>query len=123
MQPAHQLAQLIARQRSLLARLVEQGGRGVGLLAEPALGHRQHVAQGHEPLLGAVVQVAPDAPALLVGRLDDAHARGRVSASRARRTTSWRRRSISAAARAPKIESAARSSTLGSRRRRDCTPM
>ena len=77
MQPAHQLAQLVARQRGLLARLVEQRGRGVGLLGQPAPGHREHVAERDEPLLGAVVEVAPDAPALLVGRLDDAHARGR----------------------------------------------
>jgi hypothetical protein len=35
------------------------------------------VAERDQPLLGAVVQVAPDAPALLVGRLDDPHARGR----------------------------------------------
>ena len=51
--------------------------RAVGLLGQPALGHREHVAEGDEALLGAVVQVAPDAPALLVGRLDDPHARRR----------------------------------------------
>ena len=77
MQPAHQLAQLVARQRRLLARLVEQRAGAVGLLGQPALGHREHVAESDEALLGAVVEVAPDAPALLVGRLDDPHARGR----------------------------------------------
>ena len=76
MQAADQLAQLGAGEARLLAGLLEQVGRGrVGIVAEPPLGQRDHVPEGDEPLLGAVVQVAPDAPALLVDDVQQARAR------------------------------------------------
>ena len=110
-QPAHELAQLVARQRRLLARLVEQRAGGVGLAASWRPAMLEHVAESDEALLGAVVEVAPDAPALLVGGLDDAHARrGDLGLAGAQHDLVAAALD-SAAARAPKIERAARSST------------
>ena len=75
-QPAREVAQLLAGQRDLLARQLEHpvglGGIGGGLAAR----HVDVLAERDEPLLGAVVQVAPDAAALLVGRLHDPPALG-----------------------------------------------
>jgi hypothetical protein len=72
--PAREVAQVLQRQRGLVPGLAHQLG-GVGVAARAALlGHPQRERQRHEPLLRAVVEVALDAAALGVGRLDDARA-------------------------------------------------
>ena len=77
MQPARQLAQLRARGPRLLGGVAQVLDRLLGsVLGELALGDRQPVAEHDQPLLRAVVQVAADATALLVGDGDEPHARG-----------------------------------------------
>ena len=65
MDAAGELAQLLERGVELLAGAVEQRLGGLGVLAQAAA--RQAHVEGHrdQPLLGAVVQVALQAPALL----------------------------------------------------------
>ena len=71
-QPARELAQLRVRLLELLGRGGEQPlGRLVGLHARDL----QQVRDREQPLLRAVVEVAPDAAALGVGRLDHPRAR------------------------------------------------
>jgi hypothetical protein len=71
---AGQLAQLVQRETKLLPRRCEQllGGRRV--LVEPRLDIAQVERHAHEALLGAVVEVALDAPPFGVGGLDQAGA-------------------------------------------------
>ena len=76
MQPARQFAQLAAGDGGLLAR----GGQALlGLrrvVLEIAQRELQRLPEHDEPLLRAVVQVAADPAALVVGGLDGAGARG-----------------------------------------------
>jgi hypothetical protein len=67
-----QLAQLLDRELGLLARLRHQPRRAGGIPRD--LGLRETEGQGHgdQPLLGAVVEVTLDAPALFVGGREDA---------------------------------------------------
>ena len=75
MDAASQVAQLLEGEAGLLTRAVyELGGPGVAL-GQSLLGHAQRERKGHQALLGAVVQVALDAPALGVACLDDPRAR------------------------------------------------
>ena len=70
---AREVAQLLHRELGLLARLGDQArGRAAGSLCQARLGEAEREGDGDQPLLGAVVQVALDAPALLVGGGDDA---------------------------------------------------
>ena len=96
---AREVAQLLQREARLLARLAHQlGGRRVALLGA-LLGHAQRQRERHEPLLGAVVEVALDAPALGVGGRDDARA-GVLRARSPGRSAPGRRSSRAAAPRA-----------------------
>ena len=72
MQAARELAQLRVRGGQLLLGGLEQLLRRLGLAARDL----EQVRDGEQPLLRAVVQVAPDAAALGVGGLDDPGARG-----------------------------------------------
>ena len=75
MQAARQLAQLLERAAELVAGAVEH--RAQRRVVGHAAGRQAHgERRRHQPLLGAVVQVALQAPALGVAGLDDAHARG-----------------------------------------------
>ena len=65
MDPACELAQLAQRRLQLGLGLGEQ--LRIGLVVAQQL---QHQAEGQQSLLGAIVQVALDAPALSVGRGD-----------------------------------------------------
>ena len=56
----------------LLARLRDQPARAGGIGLQALLGEPEGERHADQPLLGAVVQVALDAPALLVGGGDDA---------------------------------------------------
>ena len=76
MDAAGQLAQLAERERELLLRAVDQLVGPVGIRVELALGEPQRERERDEPLLGAVVQVALQPPALLRAGLDDARAGG-----------------------------------------------
>ena len=69
MDAARELAQLRERDRELLADLVD-GARQAGV-AQPRLEHPQVQGERDELLLGAVVEVALDPPAGVVGGLDD----------------------------------------------------
>ena len=81
MQSARQLAQLLQRAAELVAGAVEhRAQRRIG--GHPARRHAHGERGRHEPLLGAVVQVALQATALGVAGLDDAH-RARRRAPRA----------------------------------------
>ena len=73
---ARELAQLGERERELLLGAVEQLVGPVGVLVQLALGEPQRQRERDEPLLGAVVQVALQPPALLRAGLDDPGARG-----------------------------------------------
>ena len=66
---ADQVAQLGQRLLDLAVRVVQGGGR-LGVARHLALGGAQLDAEGDQPLLRAVVQVALDAAALLVGGTD-----------------------------------------------------
>ena len=74
MQAAGELAQFGVGERRLLAHALEQCGGALGVVADPAEGEPGEVAEGEQALLGAVVEVAADAAALLVGGLDHAGA-------------------------------------------------
>src|SRR4051794_9820332 len=70
-QAVGQLAQLLPRLRRLLAGLGDQaGGPGAVPALERPAGEVQALDERDEPLLRAVVDVAPEAPARLVGVLD-----------------------------------------------------
>ena len=75
MDAAGQLAQLLERVLELLASRgqVLAGTAGIGL--EAPLDHAQLQRERHEPLLGAVVEIALQPPALGVAGLHDARAR------------------------------------------------
>jgi hypothetical protein len=75
--PRGQLAQLLERVLELLARGGQVGAGTVGIGLEAPLDHAQLERERHEPLLGAVVEIALQAPALGVAGLDDAGARAR----------------------------------------------
>ena len=72
--PAGELAQLLDRELELRRGLVGRGDR-LGVLAgpsgEPSPDAAQRERDRDEPLLGAIVEVALEPTALLVGRLDD----------------------------------------------------
>ena len=72
-QAARELAQLGVRLAELLLGAGDDVVHRV-VLVELHARHAQQVRDREQPLLGAVVQVAPDAAALLVGRLDDPRA-------------------------------------------------
>ena len=72
MDAARELAQLPDRVLRLLARLGEQPRGARGIRRELRLGEPERDGDGDHPLLGAVVQVALDPPALGVGRFEDA---------------------------------------------------
>ena len=75
MEAADELADLFERERQLGLRRRDQL-RHLGRIGlEPALDQVQVQRDGHEPLLGAVVQVSLDAAALGVARGDDPGAR------------------------------------------------
>jgi hypothetical protein len=70
MQAARQFAQLAPRERRLLARL-SQESRGVRRhVRRGAQREVEPLAEGDQPLLGAVVEVASDPAALLVGGVE-----------------------------------------------------
>ena len=74
MEAAHELADLLERERELGLRRVDQL-RHLGRIGlEAALDQVQMERDGHEPLLGAVVQVALDAAPLGVAGGDDPRA-------------------------------------------------
>ena len=75
MQAAGELAQLGVGERRLLAHALEQRGGALGVVADTAQGEAGEMAEGEQALLGAVVEVAADAAALVVGGLDHAGAR------------------------------------------------
>ena len=76
MDAAGELAQLRRRLRELLAEALEERSGRLGLALEPRPRHAHVEREGHQPLLGAVVEVALDLPPRRVGGLDDAGARG-----------------------------------------------
>ena len=73
MEPAGELAQLREAGAQLGLGEVEQLGR-LGVVAEPHLDLRQQQVDADEPRLGAVVEVALQAPAFGVARVDEPHA-------------------------------------------------
>ena len=75
MDAARELAQLPDRELRLLARLGDQPRRDRGIALELGLGEPERERQRDQPLLGAVVEVALDPPALGVGGVDDPLAR------------------------------------------------
>ena len=77
MQPAGQLAQLAAGQPGLLARLLDHRQRLLGRALGRAERDVERLAEHDEALLRAVVQVAPDPAALLVGGVQEPGARRR----------------------------------------------
>ena len=72
MDAARQLAQLLDRELGLLAGLGDQLGRARRIALELRLGEPEREGHGDETLLGAVVEIALDPPALGVGGVDDA---------------------------------------------------
>ena len=70
--PPRQLAQLLDRELGLLPRLRHQLGRARRIARDPRLREPEREGHGDEPLLGAVVEIALDAPALLVRGGEDA---------------------------------------------------
>ena len=75
MEPACELAQLLEPGVELAGGVLEQLGRLLPVLVELRLGDTEQQRRRDEPLLGAVVQVALEPPALLVAGPDDAGAR------------------------------------------------
>jgi L-amino acid N-acyltransferase YncA len=67
-----QLAQLLDGELGLLLRLGHQLGRARGISCDPRLGETEGEGHGDQPLLGAVVEITLDAPALFIGRGEDA---------------------------------------------------
>ena len=76
MEPAREAAHLDLRRAELVAGLAQDIARPIASV-EPALRHREQIRHRREPLLRAVVQVAPHAPALGIAGLD--HTRARAS--------------------------------------------
>ena len=76
MDAARELPQLLDGGLRLLARLRDQLEGALGVAREAGLGDAERHGHRDHPLLRAVVQVALDAAALLIGRGDDALARG-----------------------------------------------
>ena len=74
MDAAREVAQLLQRELRLLPGLPHQLSRGRIAARGALLGHPQIQRQRHEALLGAVVEVALDPPALRVRGRDDARA-------------------------------------------------
>ena len=74
MDAAGEVAQVLERQSGFLAGAAHQLGRHRVALGSPLLRHPQVQRQRDQALLGAVVEVALDPPALGVGGLDDARA-------------------------------------------------
>ena len=87
MQPAGQLAQLAARRAGPARAPARASGGPARASAQPARSARSSDwVEHHEPLLGAVVQVAPDPAALLVGGVQEPRARrGDLRLARAQR--------------------------------------
>jgi hypothetical protein len=77
MQAAGELPELAAGQRGLLAGGGEPVGRAFGVLLKVSERKVQRLAEDDEPLLRAVVEIAPDPAALLVGGLEGAGPRCR----------------------------------------------
>jgi hypothetical protein len=75
-QAAGELAQLAHREVELGARAGASVSAASGRRARAALEHAQLERERHEPLLGAVVEVALEAAALLHPRLEDPQPRG-----------------------------------------------
>ena len=75
MEPARELPQLLGGEHRLLAGAGDQARRLRGRRLDGAQREVEALAEHHEPLLRAVVQVAPDPAALLVGRVQDPRAR------------------------------------------------
>ena len=75
MQPAREVAQLGLGLAELVAGEAQDVGGLVARRSSLRWATLSRFADGHEPLLRAVVQVAPDAPALGIGGLDHARAR------------------------------------------------
>ena len=72
MDAARQFAQFHDRGLGLLAGASDQRARALGIAGDPRLDESQRERHGNQALLGAVVEVALDAPALGVGGVDDA---------------------------------------------------
>ena len=74
MEAAGELSQLLEAGIEFTARLLQQRGscRWIGL--EPSLREPEEQRRRHEPLLGAIVEVALESPTLLVARADDPRA-------------------------------------------------
>ena len=75
MDPARELTELLERRRQLLTGCVDDRSRLVGVGRRARLGEPERDGERDQPLLGAVVEVALEHAASLVGRLDDARAR------------------------------------------------
>jgi hypothetical protein len=67
-----QLAQLLDGELGLLPCLRHQLDRARGIALDPRLGESEGEGHGNQPLLGAVVEIALDAPALFIGGGEDA---------------------------------------------------
>ena len=76
MDAARELAQLLEALAELLGRFVEDLGGLAGCVLDPRAGEAQLQRDSDEALLGAVVQVALEAPARRVAGLDEPRARG-----------------------------------------------
>src|SRR6059058_3089953 len=76
MDPAGQLAQLVEREPELLLRPFDELQRAPVLLRKAVAGEAQREGERNEPLLGAVVEVALEAPPFLVLRPEEPHAGG-----------------------------------------------
>ena len=74
---ASELLEFLEREFQILAYTLEQRLCCVRVLAQGLLGHPQMKREGDETLLGAVVEIALESPALRDTRLDDPCARGR----------------------------------------------
>ena len=76
MKATRELLELCEREFQVLANAVKQCLRRRRVLAHALLGHPQVKRKGDETLLGAVMKVAFEAPALRNACLDDARPRG-----------------------------------------------
>ena len=70
MDAADQVADLLERRLRLLVGLGDQRRAALGVGLEALAGHAEVHGEGDEALLGAVVEVALDAPALGLGAVD-----------------------------------------------------
>jgi hypothetical protein len=71
---ARELAELVDREPELVAGLTQQLAGLTRIALDARLRQAQRQRERHEPLLGAVVEVAVDRTALVVGRVDHASA-------------------------------------------------